>query len=58
MHTSYGNKHSRRGVGIKAIGDLMGHRSLESTGVYLRLNTEALRDVALSVPRALTANVV
>jgi integrase/recombinase XerD len=43
-----------RGVGIKAIGDLLGHRSLESTGVYLRLNTEALRDVALPVPRTTT----
>ena len=63
-HSPYGLRHGfamrllERGVGIKAIGDLMGHRSLESTGVYLRLNTEALRDVALSVPRALTANVV
>jgi integrase/recombinase XerD len=63
-HSPYGLRHGfamrllERGVGIKAIGDLMGHRSLESTGVYLRLNTEALRDVALPVPRALTANVV
>lgn len=40
-----------RGVGIKAIGDLLGHRSLESTCVYLRLQTEALREVALPVPR-------
>jgi integrase/recombinase XerD len=39
-----------RGVGIKAIGDLLGHHTLESTAVYLRLNTEALRDVALPVP--------
>jgi integrase/recombinase XerD len=39
-----------RGVGIKAIGDLMGHSSLVSTAVYLRLQTDALRDVALEVP--------
>jgi len=39
-----------RGVGIKIIGDLLGHRTLESTCVYLRLQTEALRDVALPVP--------
>lgn len=39
-----------RGVGIKAIGDLLGHRTLESTCVYLRLQTEALRGVALPLP--------
>ena len=33
-----------RGVGVKAIGDLLGHRSLESTCVYLRLQTEVLRE--------------
>jgi len=36
-----------RGVGVKAIGDLLGHRSLESTCVYLRLQTEVLREVGL-----------
>jgi len=39
-----------RGVGIKIIGDLLGHRTLESTCVYLRLQTETLREVALPVP--------
>ena len=39
-----------RGVGIKTIGDLMGHNSLVSTAVYLRLQTDVLRDVALPVP--------
>jgi integrase/recombinase XerD len=39
-----------RGVGIKAIGDLMGHSSIVSTAVYLRLQTEVLRKVALPVP--------
>lgn len=63
-HSPYGLRHGfamrllERGVGIKAIGDLLGHRSLESTGVYLRLNTEALRDVALPVPRTRTSEVV
>jgi integrase/recombinase XerD len=42
----------RRGVGIKAIGDVMGHRNLESTCVYLRLDMHALRDVALDVPQS------
>lgn len=39
-----------RGVGIKAIGDLLGHHTLESTCVYLRLQTEALREVGLPIP--------
>ena len=41
----------QRGVGMKAIGDLMGHRNLISTSVYLRLQSQALREVALPVPR-------
>lgn len=41
-----------RGVGVKAIGDLLGHRSLESTCAYLRLHIDMLRGVALEVPQA------
>ena len=40
----------RQGVSLKAIGDVLGHRSVESTCQYLRLATEDLRDVALSLP--------
>ena len=40
-----------RGVGVKAIGDVLGHRSLEGTCAYLRLDLDMLRDVALPVPR-------
>lgn len=40
----------RRGLPLKTIGDLLGHRTPESTGVYIRLTTEDLRDVALNVP--------
>ncbi|MGH8236665.1 MAG: tyrosine-type recombinase/integrase [Steroidobacteraceae bacterium] len=56
-YSSYCLRHSfamrllQRGVGVKAIGDLLGHRSLEATCVYLRLDTTALRTVALPVPR-------
>ena len=39
-----------RGIGVKVIGDLLGHHTLESTCVYLRLQTEALREVGLPVP--------
>ena len=31
-------------------GDVLGHRSVESTGIYLRLDVEDLRDVALPLP--------
>ena len=40
----------RSGTTIKTIGDLLGHRTLESTSTYLRLAIEDLRDVALPVP--------
>lgn len=52
----YGLRHGfamrllERNVGIKAIGDLLGHRSLEATSAYLRLQIDALRDVALPLP--------
>jgi integrase/recombinase XerD len=39
-----------RGIGLKAIGDLLGHRHLGSTCQYLRLDIDTLRDVALPVP--------
>ena len=45
----------RRGVGIKAIGDLLGHHNLESTCAYLRIDLDMLRTVALPVP-TLTAS--
>jgi integrase len=52
----YGLRHGfamrllERNVGVKAIGDLLGHRSLEATSAYLRLQIDALRDVALPLP--------
>jgi integrase/recombinase XerD len=52
-YSSYSLRHSfamrllQRGVGVKAIGDLLGHHSLEATCVYLRLDMSALRSVAL-----------
>lgn len=58
--SSYGLRHAfamrllDRGVGIKAIGDLLGHHTLESTCVYLRLQTEALREVGLPLPSLAT----
>ena len=40
----------RASVPLKEIGDLLGHRSADSTLVYLKLATEDLREVALEIP--------
>lgn len=39
-----------RGVGMKAIGDVLGHHSFHGTSAYLRLDVAMLRDVALDMP--------
>jgi len=41
-------------VGLKSIGDLLGHSSLASTSAYLRIQTDMLREVALDVPAEVT----
>ncbi|MEO8183906.1 MAG: site-specific integrase [Deltaproteobacteria bacterium] len=41
----------RQRTSLKAIGDLLGHRSAESTCVYLRLHVDDLRDAALDLPK-------
>ncbi len=50
LRHSYALHLCRRGLPLKTIGDLLGHRTPESTAVYIRLKTEDLRDVALHVP--------
>lgn len=56
QYSSYSLRHGfaqrlfQKGVGMKAIGYLMGHRNLVSTSVYLRLQSDMLREVALPVP--------
>jgi site-specific recombinase XerD len=40
----------RAGVTIKEIGDVLGHRSADSTNIYLKLASEDLRAVALEIP--------
>jgi integrase/recombinase XerD len=51
LRHSFAMRLLQRGVGVKVIGDLLGHRSLEATCIYLRLDISALRTVALPVPR-------
>jgi len=40
----------RRGTSLKEVADFMGHRSLETTMVYAKLDLPALREVALPWP--------
>jgi site-specific recombinase XerD len=51
LRHSYAVHLLRHGTSLKTIGDILGHRSPESTAHYLRLATEDLREVGLSVPR-------
>jgi site-specific recombinase XerD len=46
----------RQGVGIKTIGDALGHRDIESTTIYLRLGVDDLREVALPAPPSIAAS--
>lgn len=39
-----------RDTPLKVIGDVLGHRSMQSTMTYLKLNAEALRGVGLEIP--------
>jgi site-specific recombinase XerD len=53
LRHSYAVHLLRAGISLKTIGDLLGHRTLESTCVYLRLAVEDLREVALDLPAGL-----
>jgi site-specific recombinase XerD len=50
LRHSYAVHLLRQGVPLKTIGDVLGHRSAESTCVYLRLAIDDLRDAALCLP--------
>ena len=52
LRHSYAVHLLRSGVSMKAIGDVLGHRSSQATCVYLRLALGDLREVALSLPAA------
>jgi site-specific recombinase XerD len=40
----------KNGTPLKTIGDILGHRTAESTSMYLRLATNDLREVSLAIP--------
>jgi integrase len=50
LRHSYAAQLLHQGVSLKSIGDVLGHHSTESTCVYLRLDLDDLRDVALPLP--------
>ena len=50
LRHSYATRLLRTGIPLKTIGDILGHRSAESTCVYLQLAVEDLRVVALPLP--------
>lgn len=45
----------KKGTPLKTIGDILGHRTAESTAAYLRLATGDLREVSLPIPQRLSA---
>lgn len=50
LRHSYALRLLKNGTSLKTIGDILGHRTAESTSMYLRLATGDLREVALVVP--------
>ena len=52
LRHSYAVHLLREDTPLKVIGDLLGHRSVESTSAYIRLSLEDLRDVGLTVPHS------
>ena len=50
LRHSYAVHLLKSGTPLKTIGDILGHRTAESTSVYLRLSTGDLREVALEIP--------
>jgi integrase/recombinase XerD len=54
LRHSYAAHLLRQGVSVKGIGDLLGRRSSQSTCVYLRLDLDELREVALPLPATAT----
>jgi len=48
---SFATYQLERGVSLKMIGDLLGHRDTQTTSIYVRSALERLRRLALPVPR-------
>jgi len=44
----------RRGASLEEVADFLGHRSLDTTAIYAKLDLVALREVALPWPAGVT----
>lgn len=44
----------RQGASLKEVADFLGHRSLDTTAIYAKLDLAALREVALPWPAEVT----
>ena len=51
LRHTFASRLHQRGVDMKPIADLLGHRQLDSTNLYTQLDLEALRQVAQPWPR-------
>ena len=52
LRHSFAMRMVQQGLSFKAIGDALGHRDIQSTSAYIRLDVGSLREVALLVPDA------
>src|SRR5216683_1841756 len=52
LRHSFATNLHQQGVSVKALADLLGHKSLESTTIYTRVNLPQLRLVAMAWPRS------
>ena len=52
LRHSFATNLHQQGASVKALADLLGHKSLESTTLYTRVNLRQLRLVAMAWPRS------
>jgi site-specific recombinase XerD len=50
LRHTFASRLHQRGVDMKPIADLLGHRRLDSTNLYTQVNLEALRQLARPWP--------
>ena len=51
LRHTFASRMVRRGASLKEVADLLGHKSLDTTMIYAKLDLEALREVALPWPQ-------
>jgi site-specific recombinase XerD len=47
---SFATRQLEQGIPLKVIGDILGHRNSQTTGIYVRSALSRLRRLALPVP--------